>query len=205
MVLLVFLLLVQWVSAITVVDDESWWRNGVIYQVYPRSFLDGCSPRCTGVGSLKGVISKLDYLSSDVGVTALWLSPIYDSPMADMGYDISNFTSVWPTFGTLDDVDELITTASKKGIKIIMDLVSDSFPKLTRTTVFTGREKLILTSLNNTSLLNRYQIIPAISILGFSNQSHPKPIPSEIGIFGGTSPTTGELCFVKIKRVLGGI
>jgi hypothetical protein len=147
----------------------------------------------------------LDYLSSDVGVTALWLSPIYDSPMADMGYDISNFTSVWPTFGTLDDVDELITTASKKGIKIIMDLVSDSFPKLTRTTVFTGREKLILTSLNNTSLLNRYQIIPAISILGFSNQSHPKPIPSEIGIFGGTSPTTGELCFVKIKRVLGGI
>eukprot|EP01147_Barroeca_monosierra_P000050 gene50-3446_t len=111
--------------AVYVASNDSaqlWWKTGIIYQVYPRSFLDGCSPNCTGTGSLIGIQQKLPYLR-DLGVAAIWISPIYDSPMADFGYDISNYTSIWPTFGTMKDFDNLIEEAHKLGIRVILDYV----------------------------------------------------------------------------------
>lgn len=107
---------------------HTWWQAGVIYQVYPRSFLDSNGD---GVGDLPGITRKLDYLQW-LGVDALWLSPIYPSPMADFGYDISNYTDVHPLFGTLNDIDTLIQQAHQRNLKVILDYVpnhtSDEHP-----------------------------------------------------------------------------
>lgn len=106
----------------------SWWQTGVIYQIYPRSFFDSNGD---GVGDLPGITRKLDYLRW-LGVDAIWLSPIYPSPMADFGYDISNYTDVHPLFGTLADVDTLIHQAHQHDLKVILDFVpnhtSDEHP-----------------------------------------------------------------------------
>ncbi|WP_419155556.1 glycoside hydrolase family 13 protein [Weissella minor] len=96
-----------------------WWKDEVVYQVYPRSFQDTNND---GIGDLPGVISHLDYLK-DLGVTMIWLSPIYKSPMVDMGYDIADYQAIDPQFGTMDDFDELLAEAKKRDIKIVMDLV----------------------------------------------------------------------------------
>ena len=96
-----------------------WWKNAVIYQIYPRSFMDSNND---GDGDLRGIIEKLDYLAL-LGVDALWLSPIYASPMDDNGYDVSNYFEINPMFGTMDDFDELVVKARERNIKIIMDLV----------------------------------------------------------------------------------
>lgn len=98
---------------------NEWWKKEVAYQIYPRSFKDS---NHDGIGDIKGITSKLDYLS-DLGVTLLWLCPIYKSPMDDNGYDISDYYDINPEFGTMDDLDELIAEAKKRHIKIIMDLV----------------------------------------------------------------------------------
>ena len=90
-------------------DAFSWWQHGVIYEVYPRSFLDSDGD---GVGDLRGIRAKLDYLSW-LGVDALWLTPIYRSPMEDFGYDVADYCDVDPAFGTLDDVDRLIARRSR--------------------------------------------------------------------------------------------
>lgn len=99
--------------------STAWWKSAVIYQVYPRSFADSNGD---GVGDLPGITSKLDYLDT-LGVDAIWLSPIYASPGDDNGYDISDYQSVDPIFGTLDDFDVLVETAHARGIRIVMDLV----------------------------------------------------------------------------------
>nr|CAD7398395.1 unnamed protein product [Timema cristinae] len=91
--------------------NQDWWRTSVIYQVYPRSFKDTDGD---GVGDLKGIEEKLDYLM-DIGVNGVWLSPIFRSPMADFGYDIANFTDIDPIFGTMDDFDDLIKKADTLG------------------------------------------------------------------------------------------
>jgi alpha-glucosidase len=96
-----------------------WWQDAVVYQIYPRSFQDSDGD---GVGDLRGVIARLDHLS-DLGVDALWLSPIYPSPLADFGYDVSDFTSVDPVFGTLADLDELIAAAHARELRVLLDLV----------------------------------------------------------------------------------
>jgi alpha-glucosidase len=96
-----------------------WWQTGVIYQIYPRSFMDGNGD---GVGDLAGIISRLDYLQW-LGVNALWLSPIYPSPMADFGYDISDYKNVHPLFGSLNDLDRLIAEAHRRDLKVILDYV----------------------------------------------------------------------------------
>ena len=96
-----------------------WWKESVIYQIYPRSFYDSNGD---GIGDLQGIIEKLDYLS-DLGVDILWLSPIFQSPNQDNGYDISQYRKIMPEFGTMDDFDELLATAHQKGLKIILDLV----------------------------------------------------------------------------------
>jgi len=98
---------------------ETWWKEGVIYQIYPRSFQDSNGD---GIGDIPGIISRLDYLQW-LGVNALWLSPIYQSPMFDFGYDISDYRAIDPVFGTLDDVDKLIQSSHEKGIRIIFDMV----------------------------------------------------------------------------------
>lgn len=96
-----------------------WWQTGVIYQVYPRSFQDSNGD---GVGDLKGIIKRLDYLQW-LGITAVWLSPIYPSPMADFGYDISDYVGIHPLFGTMEDFDELLKEVHGRGMKLLLDLV----------------------------------------------------------------------------------
>ncbi|MDX5437737.1 MAG: alpha-amylase, partial [Pontibacter sp.] len=96
-----------------------WWQSGVIYQVYPRSFQDSDND---GVGDLKGIIKRLDYLKW-LGVTAVWVSPIYPSPMADFGYDISDYCGIHPLFGTMDDFDQLLQEVHTRDMKLILDLV----------------------------------------------------------------------------------
>src|ERR1700720_2648305 len=106
----------------------SWWRKGILYQIYPRSFQDSNGD---GIGDLPGIISHLLYLRG-LGVDAVWLSPIFPSPMADFGYDISNYLDVDPIFGTLDDFDTLVAAAHASNLKVILDLVpnhtSDQHP-----------------------------------------------------------------------------
>ena len=96
-----------------------WWANAVVYQIYPRSFQDSNGD---GIGDLKGITSRLDYLA-DLGVDVLWLSPVFKSPQDDNGYDISDYQDIDPLFGTLEDMDELLDEAHKRGLRIIMDLV----------------------------------------------------------------------------------
>jgi len=96
-----------------------WWRDGVIYQIYPRSFADSNGD---GIGDLQGILSKLDYLES-LGVDAIWLSPVYPSPDADFGYDVSDYLNIDPKFGSLADFDALVKGCHQKGIRVIMDLV----------------------------------------------------------------------------------
>jgi len=100
-------------------NNELWWRGAVIYQVYPRSLMDSNGD---GIGDLKGIISKLDYIKS-LGVDAVWISPFFKSPMKDFGYDISDYRNVDPLFGTLEDFDELIAEAHELGLKIVIDQV----------------------------------------------------------------------------------
>ena len=99
--------------------EQKWWHNAVIYQVYPKSFKDSNGD---GIGDLKGITSKLDYLEK-LGITAIWLSPVYKSPMDDNGYDISDYEDIASIFGTMEDMEELIAEGQKRKIKIIMDLV----------------------------------------------------------------------------------
>jgi alpha-glucosidase len=105
-----------------------WWQSGIIYQIYPRSFQDSNGD---GVGDLNGIVQRLDYLTW-LGVDAIWLSPIFPSPMADFGYDISNYTDVDASFGTLAHFDRLLDAAHRRGIKVILDFVpnhtSDQHP-----------------------------------------------------------------------------
>jgi alpha-glucosidase len=96
-----------------------WWRDGVIYQIYPRSFQDSNGD---GVGDLRGILSRLDYLVK-LGVDAAWVSPFYPSPMADFGYDVANYTDVDPLFGTLADFDALIAAMHQRGLRLILDFV----------------------------------------------------------------------------------
>ena len=108
--------------------DFLWWRDGIIYQIYPRSFADNNGD---GLGDLPGITKKLDYLA-DLGVNALWLSPIYPSPDKDFSYDVSNYVDIDPRFGSLADFDLLLSEAHKRGIRIVLDLVlnhtSDQHP-----------------------------------------------------------------------------
>mgnify|MGYP002510769423 CR=1 FL=1 len=100
-------------------NGEKWWKRAVIYQIYPRSFADSNQD---GIGDLQGIISKLDYLE-ELGINAIWLSPVCKSPQDDNGYDISDYQDIDPMFGTLEDMEKLIAEAEKHHIRIIMDLV----------------------------------------------------------------------------------
>src|SRR5215469_2097325 len=97
---------------------EPWWRDAVVYQVYPRSFADADA---SGEGDLPGLRSRLAYLDS-LGVDAIWLNPFYPSPMHDSGYDIADYCAVDPRFGTLADFDDLVKDAGARGIRVIIDI-----------------------------------------------------------------------------------
>lgn len=107
---------------------DNWWQRGVIYQIYPRSFRDANGD---GIGDLSGILERLDYCAS-LGVDALWLSPIYPSPMADFGYDVSDYTDIHPIFGTLAEFDDLLAEIKRRDLKLILDYVpnhtSDEHP-----------------------------------------------------------------------------
>lgn len=99
--------------------QKKWWQKSVVYQIYPKSFYDSNND---GIGDLKGVIQKLDYLK-ELGIDVIWLSPVYQSPMDDNGYDISDYQAIAEEFGSMEDMESLIEEANNRGIKIIMDLV----------------------------------------------------------------------------------
>ncbi|WP_036534987.1 alpha-amylase family glycosyl hydrolase [Oceanobacter kriegii] len=111
----------------------SWWKEGVIYQIYPRSFQDS---NADGIGDIRGIIQRLDYLNdgstSSLGVSAIWLCPVYPSPQADFGYDVADYLNIDPCYGTLTDLDALIEAAHSRNIRVIMDMVlnhtSDQHP-----------------------------------------------------------------------------
>lgn len=108
--------------------NRTWWKEGVVYQIYPRSF---CDSNGDGIGDLKGIQSKLDYLK-ELGINVIWMSPVYKSPNDDNGYDISDYQDIMTEFGTMEDFDELLAAAHERGIRIVMDLVvnhtSDEHP-----------------------------------------------------------------------------
>ena len=107
---------------------KKWWKEAVVYQIYPRSFMDSNGD---GIGDIQGIISKLDYLK-ELGIDCLWICPIYASPNDDNGYDISNYQGIMHEFGTMEDFDQLLKEVHDKGMKLIMDLVinhtSDEHP-----------------------------------------------------------------------------
>ncbi len=109
-------------------QPDAWWRHAVIYEIYPQSFQDSNGD---GVGDLKGITSRLDYLK-DLGIDAIWITPIYPSPGVDNGYDIADYTAIDPKYGTMADFETLVTEAKKRGIRILMDYVinhtSDQHP-----------------------------------------------------------------------------
>lgn len=100
-------------------QQRAWWKESVVYQIYPKSFYDSNND---GTGDIRGIIAKLPYLKT-LGITLIWVSPFYQSPMADNGYDIADYFAVNPDFGDMQDVDDLIAQAGEMGIKVMIDLV----------------------------------------------------------------------------------
>ncbi|XP_011205957.2 maltase A3 [Bactrocera dorsalis] len=119
-ILLRFLAVLTVIISATGADaNKAWWKSATFYQIYPRSFKDSDGD---GIGDIKGIMQQLSYLK-EIGVDATWLSPIFTSPMADFGYDVSNFTEIDPMFGTLEDFEALLSKAKEIGVKIILDFV----------------------------------------------------------------------------------
>ena len=99
--------------------ERLWWKEGIVYQIYPRSFQDTTG---NGIGDLQGIIKRLDYIKS-LGVTIIWLNPVYTSPNDDNGYDISDYRGIMSEFGTMEDFDQLLEEMKQRGLKLVMDLV----------------------------------------------------------------------------------
>src|SRR5262249_37064639 len=98
-----------------------WWKDAVIYEIYPRSFQD---TNGDGVGDINGIIQRLDYLKG-LGIDAIWITPMYPSPQVDFGYDIADYTAIDPQYGTMEDFDRLVEEAKKRNIRVIMDFVAN--------------------------------------------------------------------------------
>ena len=108
--------------------EKKWWKESVVYQIYPRSFKDSNGD---GIGDLNGITEKMDYLR-ELGINVIWLSPVYQSPNTDNGYDISDYQAIMEEFGTMEDFDRMLQSAHDHGIRLVMDLVvnhtSDEHP-----------------------------------------------------------------------------
>ena len=100
-------------------QNKKWWKESVVYQIYPRSFMDSDGD---GIGDIRGITQKLDYLK-ELGIDVIWLSPVYQSPNDDNGYDISDYQAIMKEFGTMEDFDQMLAAAHERGIRIMMDLV----------------------------------------------------------------------------------
>ena len=100
-------------------NKRTWWKEGIVYQIYPRSFQD---TNGNGIGDIKGIIQRLDYIKS-LGVDIIWLNPVYESPNDDNGYDISDYRNIMAEFGTMEDFDALLAGMKERGLKLVMDLV----------------------------------------------------------------------------------
>ncbi|XP_015111695.1 maltase 1 [Diachasma alloeum] len=148
------------------IKNVGWWKNAVFYQIYPRSFQDDNND---GIGDLKGITRRLDHFK-DAGIDAVWLSPIYASPMVDFGYDISDFRKIHPDYGTDDDFDKLMARAKELGIKVIMDLV----PNHT-----SDEHEWFQKSLNNNETHKDYYI-------WIDKPANNQPINNWISVFGGS-------------------
>ena len=98
--------------------EKTWWKESVVYQIYPRSYRDSNGD---GIGDLNGITEKMDYLK-ELGIDVIWLSPVYESPNDDNGYDISNYKGIMQEFGTMEDFDRMLAAAHERGIRIVMDL-----------------------------------------------------------------------------------
>ena len=158
---------------------KRWWKEAVCYQIYPKSFMDSNGD---GIGDLKGIISKLDYIK-DLGIDVIWVCPIYQSPNEDNGYDISDYQDIMDEFGTMEDFDRLLAEVHKRGMKLIMDLVVN---------------KLKLSWM-------LFLIIQVMSIHGLLNPSLLLILQNGIGIFGAMGQrmccqTTGR---ASSQEVLG--
>ena len=101
--------------------NKTWWKEGIVYQIYPRSYRDSNGD---GIGDLNGIISQLDYIKS-LGVDIIWLCPVYQSPNDDNGYDISDYYNIMDDFGTMEDFDRLLAGMKERGLRLIMDLVAN--------------------------------------------------------------------------------
>ena len=99
--------------------EKKWWKESVVYQIYPKSFKDSNGD---GIGDIKGIIEKLDYLE-ELGVNVLWISPMLESPQDDNGYDISDYRRIYEEYGTMDDYEKMLSEAHKRDIRVLMDLV----------------------------------------------------------------------------------
>src|ERR1700748_1663111 len=110
------------------VSPDPWWKHAVIYEIYPRSFQD---TNGDGIGDINGITSRLDYLK-DLGIDAIWITPMYPSPQIDFGYDIADYTKIDPQYGTMADLDRLFAEAKRRNIRVLMDFVinhtSDQHP-----------------------------------------------------------------------------
>ena len=104
---------------IAMTPNQSWWQKTTIYQIYPRSFMDS---NHDGIGDIRGIISRLDYIQ-DLGYEAIWISPFFRSPQQDWGYDVSDFYTISPEYGNLNDVEDLIEEVHKRGMRVLFDLV----------------------------------------------------------------------------------
>jgi 1,4-alpha-glucan branching enzyme len=105
-------------------SNGSWWREGVLYQIYPRSFADSGGD---GIGDLRGIVDRLDYLAW-LGVAGIWLNPVTASPDRDWGYDVSDYRSVHPELGTIEDLDRLVAEAGRRDIRVLLDLFCPTTP-----------------------------------------------------------------------------
>src|SRR6202011_2914631 len=103
----------------TAAHPDPWWKHAVIYEIYPRSFQDSNGD---GVGDINGITSRLDYVR-DLGIDAIWISPMYPSPLIDFGYDVADYTAIDPLYGKMADFEHLISEGKKRNIRVIMDLV----------------------------------------------------------------------------------
>jgi hypothetical protein len=145
------------------VTERPWWKDGVVYQIYPASFKDSNGD---GIGDLQGIISELDYIKS-IGVNIVWICPMYDSPQVDMGYDISDYENVYPPYGTVQDMEDLIVECHKRDMKILLDLVVNH----------TSDQVSQSTSVREVALT-------ACSTSGLKNPAYQRRIPSVIGTYG---------------------
>ena len=171
--------------------DPDWWQRAVLYQIYPRSFRDADGD---GVGDIEGIGQRLDHLV-ELGVDAMWLSPIFPSPMADFGYDVADYCDIDPLFGSLADFDALLADAHARGLKVILDLVanhtSDQHPwfQESRASRDVAQARLVHLARPGARRRAAQQLAVASSAAGRGNTT-PRPASITFTPFSPSSPTS---------------